>query len=145
MKTCFFRSKISSGGSGQQGFTLVEVLIAMCVFSIGIMAVTAMAVRGFNNFSLARAATVEANRSVKTIDTFRFALYTNAQIFNTNVDQPASYPFGNDNANFQCWDFDDLVVQGVKFVTVENQQIAGPTASGFYRLHYTKPGKQQVN
>jgi prepilin-type N-terminal cleavage/methylation domain-containing protein len=146
MKWCrLLRRKRPLSGGDQQGFTLIEVLIAMGVFAFGIMMVTVMVVRGFDNFTRARTTTAEVYRSVRTIDTFRFALYSNAQIFNTNADQPASYPFGDDQPDFQCWDFNDVVVQGVKFIAVEDQELPSPSASGSYRLFYTKAGKQQVN
>jgi prepilin-type N-terminal cleavage/methylation domain-containing protein len=129
----------------KQGFTLIEVIFALLVFSIGIMAVTTMTISGFDGFETARTITNEVNRSVKTIDTFKSALYSNDQIFNTNAGTPSSYPFGTDNADFTCWDFTNIVVRDVRFIAVENQQIRAPSASGNYRLFYAKPGKQQVN
>lgn len=145
MNACLFRLKRSSARGRQEGFTLIEVLVAMAVFSIGIMAVTTMAIRGFNGFALSRATNAEVHRNVKTIDTFRFAYYYNNKIFSTNAGQPANYPFGKDNADFVCWDFNDLVVRDVKLIAVENQQLSSWTPSGFYRLFYTKAGKQRVN
>jgi prepilin-type N-terminal cleavage/methylation domain-containing protein len=145
MKVCRCLLKRFSDRGGQKGFTLIEVLIAMGIFSFGIMMVTAMAVRGFNSYAVARTTTDEVYQNVTTIDTFRFALYSNAQIFSTNTDTPANYPFGAGNANFRCWDFNDLIVRDVKFIAVENQQLRSPSNSGFYRLFYTKSGKQQVN
>lgn len=145
MKARLFRLMRSSGSGGQQGFTLIEVLFSMTIFAVGIMAVTAMAVRGFNGFAASRAGTVEVHRNIRVMDTFKSAFYFNTQIFDTTPLQPANYPFGNDAADFRSWDFNDLVVRDVKFIAIENQQLRSPTPSGFYRLFYTKAGKPQVN
>ena len=147
MKRSLLRPRRTSGCGGQQGFSLIEVLVAMAIFSVGIMVVTTMAIRGFNGYTTARVTTDEVHKNIKTIDTFRFAFYYNNQIFDTDgaAGQAANYPFGKENANFACWDFNDLVVRDVKFIMVENQQLVSPSASGRYRLFYTKAGKQQVN
>lgn len=144
MKTCV-RPKISLGCGDKQGFTLIEVMIGVLVFAVGIMAVTAMAIHGFNGFERARFGTVEVNRNIRIMDTFKTALYNNAQIFDTNAGVPSTYPFGNDNPDFRCWDFNNVVIRDVKLIVAENQLLRSPTPSGFYRLIYTKPGKQQVN
>jgi prepilin-type N-terminal cleavage/methylation domain-containing protein len=44
---------------GEQGFTLIEAMIALLVFTIGIMAVSAMAITGFNSFNKSRTETAE--------------------------------------------------------------------------------------
>jgi prepilin-type N-terminal cleavage/methylation domain-containing protein len=145
MKARLFRPMRSSASGGQQGFTLIEVLISMAVFAIGIMAVTAMAIRGFDGFATSRATTAEVHRNVRVMDTFKSAFYYNTQIFDTTPMQPANYPFGNDAADFISWDFNNVVVRDVKFIAIENQQLRSPTPSGFYRLFFTKAGKPQVN
>ena len=143
MKACLFRQKRSSG-CDQQGFTLIEVLVAMTVFAVGMIAVTTMTIRGFNGFATSRATTTEVHRNIRILDTFKSAFYDNDEIFDTTADLPANYPFGNDATEIKCWDFNDIVVRDVKLIAVENQRLRSATPSGLYRLFFTKPGKIQV-
>ncbi|MGD8846416.1 MAG: prepilin-type N-terminal cleavage/methylation domain-containing protein [Desulfobacteraceae bacterium] len=132
---------------GEQGFTLIEAMIALLVFTIGIMAVSAMAITGFNSFNKSRTETAEVNRTIKNVDALKSTLYSNTQIFNSSASGGASnYPVGTDQADFNSWDFNDVVVRDVKLIAVENNnnQFRGPTASSQYRLYVIKADKPRV-
>jgi prepilin-type N-terminal cleavage/methylation domain-containing protein len=132
---------------GEQGFTLIEVMIALLVFSIGIMAVSGMAFEGINSFDKARTETAEVNRTIKTVDALKSTLYTNTQIFNNTASGGASnYPIGTEQTDFNSWDFNDVVVRDVKLIAVENNKngFIGPTASSQYRLYIVKADKPRV-
>lgn len=131
----------------QQGLTLVEVMIAMVVFCIGIMAVSKMAVQGFNSFSRAATQTVEVNRDIKNIDTLNGTLYTNDQIFSAGG--PSNYPLGStDQAKIRSWDFNNMVLDSTKLIAVENTAIRGPSVdlagNSVYRLYLVKSQRIQV-
>jgi prepilin-type N-terminal cleavage/methylation domain-containing protein len=132
---------------GEQGFTLIEVMIALLVFTIGIMAVSAMAVQGYNSFDKSRTETAEVNQTIKTVDALKATLYSNTQIFNSTASGGVSnYPIGTEQADFDSWDFNDVVVRDVKLIAVENNnnRFRGPTASSQYRLYMVKADKPRV-
>lgn len=137
----------SAPSGGEQGFTLIEVMIALLVFSVGIMAVSGMAFKGINSFDKSRTETAEVNRTIKTVDALKSTLYSNTQIFNTTASGGASnYPIGTDQPDFNSWDFNDVVVRDVKLIAVENNnnRFRGPTASSQYRLYIVKADKPRV-
>ncbi len=147
----FIRLKKTSARDNDQGFTLIEVLIALLVFTVGIMAVATMSFSAFNTFSQANTSAVEVSRAVANMDTLKHVSTLNDDVFKN--DQSA-FPFGGsiDAALVTCWDFDDVVVRGTKFVAVENDQIKGGWARGdpgnpneSYRLYYTISSRTQIN
>jgi prepilin-type N-terminal cleavage/methylation domain-containing protein len=132
---------------GEHGFTLIEVMIALLVFTVGIMAVSGMAVQGYNSFNDSRTETAEVNRTIKIVDALKSTIYSNTQIFNSTAAGGASnYPVGTEQADFNSWDFNDVVVRDVKLIAVENNnnQFRGPTASSQYRLFIVKADKPRV-
>jgi prepilin-type N-terminal cleavage/methylation domain-containing protein len=151
MKTFFY----TKTARDQQGFTLIEVLIAIVVFGIGIMAVSKMATQGFNSFSKAGRETVEVNRDIKNIDTLKCTLYTNSQIFNSGGQGPSQYPVTGsaDQADIRSWDFNNVVLASTKFIAVQDSAINGPSVditapvagTSVYRLYIIKSQRTQVN
>jgi prepilin-type N-terminal cleavage/methylation domain-containing protein len=132
---------------GEQGFTLIEVMVALLVFTIGIMAVSGMAIQGYDSFDKSRTETAEVNRTIKTVDALKSTLYSNTQVFNNTASGGASnYPIGTEQADFNSWDFNDVVVRDVKLIAVENNnnQFIGPTANSQYRLYIVKADKPRV-
>ncbi len=149
----FLQNITTNTRGSDQGFTLIEVLIALLVFTVGIMAVATMSITAFNTFSRAGVSTVEVNRAVANIDTLKHVSTLNDDVF-TNGQSASAFPFNgsSDQANITCWDFDDVVVRGTKFVAVENNQIKDGWSRGDpgnpnenYRLYYTMSSATQVN
>ncbi len=137
------RAKTNSSGS--EGFTLIEVLIAILVFTIGVLAVSTMSIQAFNGFDLSRTSTAEVNRAIRNIDSLKSTSYFNNQIFNAGGQGASNYPFGDDQGAIGCWDFNNMVVRDVKFIAVENSRLRGPSPTNNYRLYFTKEGKLQIN
>ncbi len=149
----FIQLKTKSARGNDQGFTLIEVLFALLIFTVGIMAVATMSYSAFNNFSQAGVSTVEVNRAVTNIDTLKMVSTLNDQVFQNGQSQ-TTFPFNGslDQAFVTCWDFNDVVVRGTTFVAVENNQIRGGWARGDpgnpnenYRLYYTIGSRTVVN
>lgn len=142
MKSLFHKNRFPSK-TQEHGFTLIEVMIAMVVFTIGTLAVSIMSVRGFNSYTDSRNTTTEVNRSIKNIDALSCSSYNNNQVF-AQGGQSANYPYGADQADLDSWDFDNIVVNNTKLIAVENTTVRGPTASDDYRLYMVKSQRTQV-
>ena len=65
---------------GSQGFTLIEVLIAMAIFSVGILAVGAMQINSVNTNTGARIHTEESTWVVDQIERLTALDYDNADL-----------------------------------------------------------------
>ncbi len=120
----FMRLKTTNIRGNDQGFTLVEVLFAILIFTVGIMAVATMSIRAFDTFTQAGVSTVEVNRTVTNIDTVKMVSTLNNQVFQNGQ---TAHPLVSsvDQGIVTCWDFNNVVVRGVTFIGVENNQIRG--------------------
>lgn len=65
------RNMLRSNKSREEGFTLIEAIIGMFVFTIGILAMVSMQVTALNGNSLARSLTQGANFAASQVETLR--------------------------------------------------------------------------
>ena len=65
---CRHAAKMLSGKKGRQGFTLMEVLIALAIFSLGILAIGTMQINSANSNTGARIHTEESTWLVDRIE-----------------------------------------------------------------------------
>jgi type II secretory pathway pseudopilin PulG len=119
-----------------QGFTLIETLISLLVFSFGILAVMALTISAMNGFSQSRITTVEVNRTTLNLEALKEARYDEGKIFRGAVQ---TTPVGTDGATVGYNDADDVVVVETKLIRIQNNSVRGIGAGGNYELYYTKP------
>jgi prepilin-type N-terminal cleavage/methylation domain-containing protein len=120
-----------------QGFTLIETMIGLCIFTVGVLAVSIMTVIAINGFSKAKISTVEVNRATANTETLKQVGYENSSFFNT--DGTSTSVYGSDGAMVNYTDTDNAVVRGTKLIVVQNTELKGQGAGGDYTLYYTKP------
>jgi prepilin-type N-terminal cleavage/methylation domain-containing protein len=119
-----FNVELKPNSVSEKGFTLIEVLIALVVFSIGIMAVMSMIMAAMNGYSRARKSTVEVNRTSLNLESVKQAGYTELAEF-SNIQ-------GGILENTE-----NAVVRGTQLVVMENDAIHG--SRGAYQIFYIKP------
>ncbi len=152
----FLQPKTTNTQCNDQGFTLIEVMIALLVFTVGIMAVATMSFNAFNNFSQATFSTEEVNRAVTNIDTITSMSTLNETVFPESDSDWSTdtYPPEDsiDREFVTFWQFDNVVVRGVKFIAVENNRIKGGWTRGdpenendSYRLFNAMSLRTKVN
>ena len=76
------------------GFTLIEVMIAMAIFAIGILAVTSMQIRSINQNAAARMQTEATSLAVECLERLKMLSYDHADLDegnNPHQDQYGSY------------------------------------------------------
>lgn len=78
MKT---KQKILSG-TNEKGFTLIEALIALAIFSIGILAVATMQITAMNSNTIARLQTEAAALAVNEMERLNGLVYTDTDLNN---------------------------------------------------------------
>lgn len=117
------------------GFTLVETMIAMLVFTIGIMAAMALTINAMNGFSRSRVNCEEVNRTTLNLEALKESGYTNANIFTG----AQTNPVGTDGATVGYNDADNAVIMETKLISIQNNTVRGIGAGGNYELYYTKP------
>jgi prepilin-type N-terminal cleavage/methylation domain-containing protein len=119
-----------------RGFTLIETLLALCVFSIGIMAVMTLTSHSMTAFTDSRNKCVEINRSSLNLETLKEVGYGNTTIFTGAT----AAPIGTDGANLSYQDTNNAVVMETKLIVMQNSEINhGTSPSGMYELYFTKP------
>jgi len=119
-----------------QGFTLIETMISMLVFTFGILAVMTLTINAMNGFSRSRINSVEVNRTTLNLEALKEAGYKNGDIFKGAVQ---SAPVGSDGATVGYTDTNDAVVGETKLIRIQNNTVRGLGAGGNYELYYTKP------
>ena len=97
---------------GQQGFTLIEVLIAMAIFSIGILAVGAMQITSTNSNASARIHTEEYTWVVDQIERMTALDYEHADL------DPGDHSVTQEPYTVSWTVVDDTPVEGAKSITV---------------------------
>ncbi|MFZ5764529.1 MAG: type IV pilus modification PilV family protein [Thermodesulfobacteriota bacterium] len=87
----------SVGKNSERGFTLLEVLIAVAIFTIGILAVNAMQISAIGGNATANRVTESTNWASDRIETLLALSYSHADLDDDNGDGAAG--FGATGAN----------------------------------------------
>jgi prepilin-type N-terminal cleavage/methylation domain-containing protein len=107
---------------GHRGFTLIEVLIAMAIFSIGILAVGTLQITSTNSNASARIHTEEYTWVVDRIERMTALDYDDPDLTATPpYDDPGGHSVDQDQGLYVVtwWVSDDTPVAGAKRITVE--------------------------
>jgi len=118
-----------------RGFTLIETLFAMLVFSIGIMAVMTLTLDSMNGFIQSGITTTEVNRTTLNIESLKQTRYEDGGVFRG----VASAPVGTDGFTVGYNDANNMVVMDTKLITIQNNAVRGIGVGGNYELYYVKP------
>jgi prepilin-type N-terminal cleavage/methylation domain-containing protein len=121
----------------QKGFTLIETMIGLAIFTVGIFAVWMMSSTAIRGYSDARSSTVEVNRTSVSIETLKQTGFTNDDIFDT--DQSTYMPAQGVDGTYVGYSFaDNVAVRGTKMIITQNNQIKGFGPGNNFALFYTK-------
>lgn len=127
--------------NNNSGFTLIEVMIGIVIFTVGILGVTALTMQAYRSYSTSRQCTREVNRTAVSVESLKHAGYSNDNVLQDDDDKAGMDPFyapgtGND-VEYRVQD--NAVVSGTKLIVMQNDQVsANPTAPA-YTIFYTKP------
>ena len=117
------RNLFKNSGSNEHGFTLIEVLIAMAIFSIGILGVAAMQTTAAGGNSSARRVTNIANVAADHVERLISLPYNHASLNNGSRTGPGATDYS------VTWTVtDDTPVTGTKTLRVTVQALAIDTA-----------------
>jgi general secretion pathway protein I len=105
-----------------QGFTLIEVMIAMAIFAIGILAVTSMQMRSINQNASARMQTEATALAVEGLERLKMLSYDHTDLDEGN--NPHQDQFGSYTIQWEVTEALDLPTKTIT-VTVIN---ANPNA-----------------
>lgn len=95
----------------EHGFTLIEVLIALAIFSIGILAVGSMQLRSTGGNTNARVLTEASIWCQDRVETLMSYPYTDPNL--TAGGAQYTVTSGNYNVMWQVWEFGDVTPAGV--------------------------------
>jgi prepilin-type N-terminal cleavage/methylation domain-containing protein len=109
---CQLSAEMIRKKTGSRGFTLIEVLMAMAIFSIGILAVGAMQINATNTNTGARIHTEESTWVVDQIERLTALDYNNTDL-TAGVHEVVHGPY-----NVQWVVTDDSPVAGAKRIVV---------------------------
>lgn len=129
------KQRATNHHGNSQGFTLIETLFAILLFSLGIMAVMSLTISSMNNFNRSRNNCVEVHRTTLNLEALKESGYNNGAIF-TGA-QVA--PVGTDGLTVNYNDANDAVVLETKLISIQNTIVRGVGPNGNYELYYTKP------
>lgn len=118
-----------------QGFTLIETMIGLLIFTVGILAVCTMTSTAIKGYTFARTNTTQVNRTTANTEALKHVGYENDNVFST--DGTETNVQGSEGAVLSYADSDNVVVDGTKLIVMQNSEIKG--GSGDYTLYYTKP------
>lgn len=118
-----------------KGFTLIETMIGLAVFSIGILAVCTMTSTAIKGYTTARVNTTQVNRTTANTEALKQVGYENSNVFSAVGTDTAVQ--GSEGTVLSYADTDGVVVRGTKLIVMQNTKIKG--GSGNYTLYYTKP------
>lgn len=131
---CFYEHD----ANGKQGFTLIEVLIGLFLFTFGILAVMAMTITAMHGYIRSRISNTEVNRTTLNVEVLKHAGYTGKdKIF--EGEEGDGNPLGSDGDAVGYAYENDAVVRGAKFITMQNDEIKGNGVGGVYEVYYLKP------
>ena len=105
-----------------RGFTLIEVLIAMAIFSIGILAVASMQIRSINLNASAQMQSEATTLAVERLESLKMLPYDHADL--DEVNNPHQVQFGSYTIRWEVAETLDLPTKKIT-VTVIN---ANPNA-----------------
>ena len=129
------KQRVTDHPGNSHGFTLIETLIAILIFSVGIMAVMSLTVSSMNSFTRSRNNCVEVHRTTLNLEALKEAGYDNGNIFTGAQVAPA----GTDGQTVSYNDINDTVVIETKLISIQNNIVRGVGPNGNYELYYTKP------
>ena len=129
------RCLLQTTGREEDGFTLIETMIALFVFTIGILAVMTMTLSSMRSFTRSRTTSTEVNRTALNLETLKGVGYSNSDVF---TGAPSS-PIGSDGTAVSYADTDNAVVFETKLIVMQNNAIRGSGAGNNYQVYYTKP------
>ncbi len=109
---CHQTAEMMRGQRGRQGFTLLEVMIAIAIFSVGILAVGALQINSANTNTGARIHTEESTWVVDQIERLTALDYDNADL-SAGVHEVVQGPY-----TIQWTVTDDSPVAGAKRIAV---------------------------
>lgn len=135
MKSLSTMKTVSS--AHDQGFTLIETMIGLLIFTIGILAVCSMTSTAIKGYVFARTNTVQVNRTTANTEALKHVGYENSNVFSTDGTQTSVQ--GSDGTVISYGDNDGVVVAGTKLIVMKNSEIKGAEPDGTYTLYYTKP------
>ena len=118
-----------------QGFTLIETMIALLVFTVGIMAVMTLTVSAINGFTRSGITSTEVNRTALNLETLKEVGYSNSAAF---IGAPTT-PVGTDGVTVGYNDTNNAVVAETKLIVMDNNAMKGGSANSTYEVYYTKP------
>ena len=119
----------------QHGFALLEAVIAMLIFTVGILGVMTMTVTALNNYTRSRTSTTEVGRTVANMETLKNAAYRNSAIFTG----AQSSPMGSDGTVVNYSDSVATVVAETRLIIMQDTAIKGRGAGNNYEVYYTLP------
>jgi prepilin-type N-terminal cleavage/methylation domain-containing protein len=122
-------------GINKRGFTLIETMIALFVFSVGVLAVGTMTVNALGGFTRARTTSVEVNRTTLNLETLKQVEYRNTNIFTG----AQTSPMGSDGDTVGYNDTANAVVRETMLIVMQNNKIKGAGADNNYTVYFTKP------
>jgi Tfp pilus assembly protein PilV len=122
-------------GFNNQGFALLETMIALVVFTVGILAVMTMTITAMGGFTRARTTSVEVNRTTLNLETLKQVGYRNTNIFTG----AQTSPMGSDGDSVGYNDTVNAVVRETRLIVMQNNKIKGAGADNNYTVYFTKP------
>ncbi len=132
---CHKRSARVQPIDDHRGFTLLETLVAVLIFSFGTLAVMALTVNSMNWFTESRITTTEVNRTTLNIEALKQTGYLDSGAFRGIW----TVPTGNDGNTVGYNDFADAVVAETRLITMQNNEVKGFGAGGNYEIYFVKP------
>jgi prepilin-type N-terminal cleavage/methylation domain-containing protein len=131
MKMTDQKEKKPVGGSGERGFTLIEIMIALAIFSIGILGVASMQIMSVNYNSHARRTTEGTTWGVERMERLMTLPYDDADL------DPATNPHTDARGIYNItWNITDNTDNKAVNMTV-SWTVRGVTKN--ILLNYVKP------
>lgn len=123
------------------GFTLLEALIGILIFTVGILAVSGMAIQANKTYSTSRQSTREVNRTALGVEPLKHAGYSNDNVLQDDDQKAGTDPFyaPGTGTDVQYRVQDNVVVSGTKLIVMQNAKVSDNLAVPAYTIFYTKP------
>ena len=134
MKTTFINQ---NKHNGQQGYTLMEVMVAMAIFAIGILAIASLQVRAINHNQSARWATEAENWAQNQVEALMGMNYSDA---NLDLGNHPAAPLQVEGGYRISWNVADnsANVNNTKLITVTVQRDAAIIGRRTVNLEFVK-------
>lgn len=121
-----FKFTLKHNLGSDRGFTLIEILVALVLFALGIVGVMSMVATAMSGYSRSRISTTEVNRTCLNLEAVKQAGYKALDVFSGI--QGGIY----DNS-------ENTIVRGTRLIVMQNDAIKGSGEGGTYQIYYTKP------